>query len=661
MRSFDIKAREYKLDQFWSALQTSNDRVYGQITSGVGDIVFKRPETNMLPNPTFDANTTTWTGYTFDPTVGHTSLGSARTTATGGILDMNSQAFPVTPGEVYYFEAWVKWDGVTLNGTGTTIGLGLTATKSDGTKTYPTVETFTHLNTPATMDWYKLSGTYTVTADIATLVIRPTVRTVAQAGTVWFDDIRMIRRDAPNQFTGSRNICSDSDTSILLNQNPGTAVTPSFNDFGLSMLLFPDTSDLWIIKFQHTVGSDMFEETYFDEFGEKTEDIGVRLNSDSSVSLFWPVDGQLTETKMIYTEQVSYFLFSRSAGTVSLTINENQISVDGDAFNLQNIQFGGGTGRALVDKIAMSFNGSLPRAYEYARLFRSNRLDTVPRPTGESSFSYLADLFTADGDHLTADRFDFSDGYYYSGVRNQYDTGLFSIEKRATFPIEYSVDRGLTWLTLPPKLYLTEVYPDVLFRHITDTDEAYYVSVKNTYAGSIALASFDVVFGGKFHLPTYIGQGYYDIEQAYFGKGSIAIASNSTGLIGTIELLGEINDTTLPLVTTPTATGMTTYVNGSPRALSTLQPYQVYHIVIVFDAPQASAVINLNQNIDMSLAGIGASDVQYTQADAFYLFNVFAGNTFLSGAVDVERVIDGVHPNSPDAKPGIVYDLQWNS
>ena len=444
----------------------------------------------------------------------------------------------------------------------------------------------------------------------------------------------------------NRNIVSDSDYSILLDSNPAT-VTLDFalSDYQLSMLAYPKYSDLDLVTFT----ADGFNDV-----------LGVRLHENGIAVLSWPVNGEIVEQSIMYDEVISYVVFSVNAGAATLIINGSSTTISGDVITTTELIFGGGSGQCLIDKVAFSTTGSIPPAREYARLFRSNRLDLVPRPTGESSFVYLADISKPVVDVLGSDRFEYDNGYYYASVRNAYDTGLFSVERKSAFAIEYSVDRGETWATLPTKLHLETVYPDIIFRHTSESDHNYSIEVKNTYVLSLALASHDVTFDGPVYLPSDIGRGYYDAEAGYFGKSSIAVANNAAGTIGSLELLAAVNNTSIPLVATDSATNMTTYVNGEPRALITLKPDQIYHIVVVFETPQTAVVVNTNNDIDIFLVGLGASNVQYTQSDAYYLFNSFAGNTLISALEDIASVSDGIHPESENSEAGIVYDLQWN-
>lgn len=655
MRSFDVKAIDANVDQYWSSMSYAQSVVFGQAASGVSDIMFDRPQENMLPNPTFDANTTSWTGYTYDPTVGHGGLGSAKTTATGTIRDMNSQTFNVNAGETYYVEAWVKWQGVTLNGTGSTIGLGLTANKSDNTKTYPSLEIFLNTNTPTNLDWYKLRGSYTIPAGVTSIIVRPTVRTIVATGDIWFDDIVLYRTDAPDQVSQNRQVCSDGKPGILINKNLGKVTMPDTSDFALSFLIYPDIGDLWLLQWDYPI--EAFSEEYQETYSEFAK-IGAKLNTDSTISLIWPNATGIIEQKTIYNEEASYLALTRVRDVVSLVINGETLTIE-NAYEgpINSLTFGGGSGSALIDKIAFSTEGKLPKLSEYFNLFRNTRLDTVPRPNAACSFSYINDISSPKVETLRHANFFFEDGYMYAAVRNQTETGVWSIDTKASFPIEASVDNGATWTFLQPKKVFSEPHDLIIFRHSNDADTDYYIDVVTTDLTVAALASFDRTIDGTLHLPATIGQGYYDADKSSMKEASIEIAVQEAGdEIRTVEFLGEINGPGTWIDTT----GATVYVNGEVRPLSSMKANQIYHVVVVYSTPQTSVTINPAKNVDMTISGLGAAEVAYTASEVSFIFKMFAGDTLIQMNQIVKKPGGGTAPNSETNDESSAIEVQWN-
>lgn len=669
MRRFDVKATDRKLDQYWSSLQTNNNTVTGQVSgSSIGNIVFSNQSDNVLSNSGWEQGMTDWLAspYVVDNAVSHSGSQSIRVTADGSIKDIiPAKNIAVEPGQTWYAEVWVKHENATpTNGTGS---YQLGATCLDQNKQSPSWPAFKDVvvnttTSPPTRDWYKISGTIVIPAGKYFLQIRPSVRNTMTGGTFWYDDLAAYRVDTIGVLPtlNNRNITSDSATSIIMNQWQGIAsVSKPLSDFSFSLLLYPYVSDVWLISWKY-----------------QDAKIGIRLNSDSTMSLIWPEDNVIVEKKIPYTEQASYCVFSRNGSVVSLLLNNETVSVINDTFELGNITFGGGTGMALVDRIALSIAGSLPTAYEYADLFKSQRLDTAPRPDGASSFAYLTDVMTPDVITLMKADFGFSEDYYYASVQNVRDYGVFSIERSATFPVEYSLDAGETWANLPGKLRLSEVYESVLFRHQTNTEHEFWIDVTTTYDSQIVLSDFNAKLNGIYHLPNANGRGYYDADSGFMGLASLDIDGQESAKVRTIEMLASFESDPTSMLQTfidtyksvysasyqlqPSAATVTTYVNGQPRALSTLKLNQMYHIVFVLSQPVEYASINKAKTIGINLVGIGASNVAYSASDAFYLFCTFAGNTFISSLETVARVSDGSHPNSPTNQAGVVLDLQWN-
>lgn len=464
-----------------------------------------------------------------------------------------------------------------------------------------------------------------------------------------------------DHVTNNRNISRGSDFSIILNDDPGLVSTPDMNDFSIAMLFQPNTSDLWIVKFM--VG---------------TDEIGVRINADTSIELVWIVDTETfdedlifstvrtVETEsIIYNEDVSYLLLSRQINNVTLTLNGQSVTINGAAELVADFELGGGTGTALVDKISLSTTGRTIPISEYIELFKSQRLDTVPRPDGDSTFNYLLDAFTPEQTMLTKDSFVQSEDYYYANVRNNRDAGLWQIFKRATFDIEYSVDNGETWTMLANDTKLTTTYTMLILRHQNDTSEDFWIEVVLTYGVSIPMSYFTAEITGEVYLPTEVGTGYFDADPGDFDAASVKLTPIESGsVIRSVEALCIINDTSLSIFETDTGivdetvtTGYTLYVNGESRAFTSLKADQIYHLLIIFDSDMEWIEFNPDKDMGFELVGIGASDVEYTSSDAFYIYNTFVGNPIVSGLEEIDPLSDGV---TDSGEAGAVLDIQWD-
>ncbi|ASZ74881.1 hypothetical protein FDI69_gp067 [Rhodococcus phage Trina] len=445
-----------------------------------------------------------------------------------------------------------------------------------------------------------------------------------------------------NPVVNNRNITSDSQNSILLSSNAGIfASTTGFENIQLSMLLYPNVSDLWIVKLQHA-----------------TLDIGVRIDAGGVMTLAYPVEEVLVEETITYDEQVSYFLFSVIGSAASVVLNEKTISIEGDFLSFDGAQLGGGTGSALIDKVAVSFSGNLPFARDYARVFKSIKLDTVPRPFGAASFAYISDTLRPYATYLDATDFNYDNGFYYSHARNTLPSARTAIHKLAPFDIEYSVDQMVTWTPLAADTYLPDTISEVVFRHSEESAYDYSVAVLFTDSSVdpliMPLADFDVSISGDIYLADDTGSGYYDVETGNTSSASIAIA----GEVRTVEALVEFNSTPTAFVSTDIVSTKTYYVNGVVCSdLSVLKLNQVYHVVVTFSAAASVATISG----DIKLAGIGAASMAYSASDAYNIFGTFAGNTLIDVLEEIPSLKDGIHAYSEDNLPGIVYDLQWNS
>ncbi|QLF83299.1 hypothetical protein SEA_NICEHOUSE_55 [Rhodococcus phage NiceHouse] len=461
-----------------------------------------------------------------------------------------------------------------------------------------------------------------------------------------------------NPLANNRNIVSDSASSIRLSE-AGQVSCPDFTDFGVSMVLYPEQSDVNLITFQSEIVVEEYVDGYEDDYGTTAiEDFGVKLNANSTITLTWPVEGVMATKEIIFFEEVSYLALHRVGNTVTMQLNNDSVTIEGDAMPLSGFSMGSSSGVTLVDKIAFSLDGTLPRPREYFDLFRQQRLDNVPRPDGAASFIYLNDAVTPRINELTNSDFAWENEYFYAVVQANTATSIWSVDRRTGFPIEYSIDQGATWQNLPVSLNLYQNYPSIIFRHQTDSDSDYFVDVISSEAVVFPMAFFDVTVDGPLHLPAKIGEGYYDVDQSDMTQASLSIIAQEDQ-IRTVEFLGELNETSSAWLDT---TGATVYINGQPGSIANMKPHQIYHVIIVYSAGQDSVIINPGKNVSSSIAGIGASAVAYTAADAYYVFNTFAGNTFVSAIDLIDSPTDGVSPNAATTgEPVGAISVQWNS
>lgn len=419
--------------------------------------------------------------------------------------------------------------------------------------------------------------------------------------------------------------------------------TPELNDFSITMLVQPETSDLWLIKFIQGVN-----------------EIGVRINADTTIELVWTIvtdddfDPQiLVESQfMIYDEDVSYLSLSRKDNLVALTLNNEQVSIVGAPLPVQDFAIGVGTGTSLIDRIALSDKGIGLRLSDYAKLFVKNRLDTIPRPDGDSTFNYLLDAYRPDVTILDKDSFISDQDYKYVSITTGYTTGVWQIIKRASFLVEYSTDFTETWTALDNDTRLDQPYGVIIFRHQNSTDEDFWIEARMTYLASIPMSYFNVTLTGDVYLPADIGTGFYDADAGAVEDVDILFTPVEPGTkVSTVEAFGSVN-VPAEFVSVPD-TDYTLYINGVQRVLADIKPDQLCHYVIVFDAPQDDSTIKMHD-----LVGLGASDQAYETWEVEAIYKTFTGSPLISCSEEISELTDGV---SESGAPASVIDLQWDN
>lgn len=456
----------------------------------------------------------------------------------------------------------------------------------------------------------------------------------------------------------NRNIVSDAPSSISL-RDEGVVSGPVFRDFGVSMVLYPEQVDVNLVTFEESVTSSGYVDEYGDNYDTvAVEKFGIKLNSNSTISLLWPVNGILEEQILVFQETVSYLALTKVQGTITMQLNNDIVSIEGDDIELDDLSFGSVGGATLIDKVAFNITGALPRPFEYYQLFRMQKLDNVPRPDGQATFLYLNEAGSPKVNTITRDNFSFENDYFYSALQNDTEDGVWSITKLAEFTVDYSLDQGATWQVLPVNLSLNDVYQSILFRHNTDPQRDYSITVVTSQPSEYPMAFFDLEIDGILHLPWTIGQGYYDVVTSDMTAATIKINAQDYP-IRTVEFLGELNESGAVWLDT---SGAEVYVNGQLSSLDNLQPKQIYHIVVVYPAEQTTVTFNSGKDVSSFISGIGASAQAYTASDAFYLYNVFAGNTFVAALETIDQVADGISQNaSTEGEPVAAVAVQWNS
>jgi len=150
---------------------------------------------NRLSDPDFELGGLGWTlgaqatiATVTDPPLGGSKV--LQITANGTIIDVPQASIPVTPGDFWYGEVWVR----KISGTDTTgsIGIAANVTGDNGFVTqYPSFQ----LVEPSaiTSNWTKLSGTIEVPDNAARMLFRITVRNDVSDGVYQFDSA-MLRR-----------------------------------------------------------------------------------------------------------------------------------------------------------------------------------------------------------------------------------------------------------------------------------------------------------------------------------------------------------------------------------------------------------------------------------------------------------------------------------
>lgn len=161
---------------------------------------------NLLDNPGFDGATSIENNpdFVWDSTVGRAAPGAAKTTANGTTKLLVSNRVPVTGGQNVQLSIHTKYTGVAAASGANAIRMSVIAYDASNNMLGAGPQRIAGIESPSgdstsnpnadTNGWVELSGSYTIPANAAHIVMELRVTVDAAAGTVWFDDGAIIKQ-----------------------------------------------------------------------------------------------------------------------------------------------------------------------------------------------------------------------------------------------------------------------------------------------------------------------------------------------------------------------------------------------------------------------------------------------------------------------------------
>ncbi|QRI45285.1 minor tail protein [Gordonia phage Ennea] len=137
--------------------------------------------------------------WEWDGTEGHTTPGSARTTADGTRKVLLSNAVAATPEQKFNIAGWVKWAGLTAG----PAALRVSAVAYNNTAVVNEAVVVNADSPGASSNWIEFTGVYQVPAGATSVRVQVEIGASASAGTVWWDDIKVSKYGSlPQRFIG---------------------------------------------------------------------------------------------------------------------------------------------------------------------------------------------------------------------------------------------------------------------------------------------------------------------------------------------------------------------------------------------------------------------------------------------------------------------------
>lgn len=171
--------------------------------------------------------------WTWDGTVGHAGLGSARTTADGSRKVLTSNEVECSSGQEFTVSGRVRW--IDAAGTGATMRLILVPFIGTAAQAEITIASITNPAATSGGTFSALSGAYTAGAGVTSVRVRLTVESALTAGTVWWDDMKLAKTatSLPQQWI--QNLVGDLfdiDALAAGAQNLANAAQAAINQIG---------------------------------------------------------------------------------------------------------------------------------------------------------------------------------------------------------------------------------------------------------------------------------------------------------------------------------------------------------------------------------------------------------------------------------------------
>lgn len=240
--------------------RTSTDTLTNKTISGTANTITDLPQealsyTNLLTtNPSFTSNITGWTQgsgtWTWDNTVGHLAVGSAKVILDGSYKEISSTKFTVTAGTTYNFEAWVSGSSITNTSGGiylfvnTYNGVALVSsyvwpdTFGDGTNSI--------YSASGTITWRKIYGQFVIPdSGVDGIVVSVGVDATLTAGSLWLDDFAAYATNVNLGWVGGLgkaldSVMTPSSTNTLTNKTISGANNTITNLSASSITDYPE-------------------------------------------------------------------------------------------------------------------------------------------------------------------------------------------------------------------------------------------------------------------------------------------------------------------------------------------------------------------------------------------------------------------------------------
>lgn len=354
------------------------------------------------------------------------------------------------------------------------------------------------------------------------------------------------------------------------------------------------------------------------------------------------IDG--ISTVIPFDSTCHYLYVSRGGNALTVIIGEKRYSFDISSEEILELISFVGTGTCLVDKLMFSKSSALMKKDYYDQLTPAVNLASLDEE------SYIDWVFSYD--KVNPRIFTYKDAEL---IDDKYIVPLTMLEGEANtvrnlsrYPIDISYDAGANWTVIQDVEKVSNLVPSVVVR---SSNRDFEFVVDSYESDTVQLPGVQVNFQGSVYPYHRDERTYYTNAEYDFSKATVHITPIEGHLIRSIWIYGRLSQDILNELQPENI-----YRDGKLVSIADVTEHENRLYLLVVNS-NVEVVLNPTKSKYLAINALGVSNITTETHRIEAAFNVFAGNTVISFAEEVENMYPGVIVGA-DASYRII-DVQW--